>query len=103
MTCSCSIRWVCLVLGTFMLTAPLASGQSAKVDRYGFVAAQPEDLRPAEGATQIRIAGDPTKPGNPANGHHFDGAKTEEVTVQIIGMGPVQTTRVEKAAGTAQR
>jgi len=162
MTCSCcSIRWVCLVLGTFMLTAPLASGQSAKVDQYGFVAAQPEDLRPAEGSTQIRISGDPTKPGmyvvrntfpagrigtphfhdqdryitvlkgtwwvslgpesdsgdpnkmipmkagsyvfHPANGHHFDGTKSEDAMVQIIGMGPVNTTRVKPTGGTAQR
>ena len=40
---------------------------------------------------------------HPANGHHFDGAKTEDVTVQIIGMGPVTTTRVKPTAGTAQR
>ena len=161
MTRSRSIKWVCLALGTLMLTGPVASGQSARPDQYGFVAAQPEDLRPAEGATQIRIAGDPTKPGmyvvrstfpagrigtphfhnqdryvtvlkgtwwvslgpesdsgdqskmipikvggyvfHPANGHHFDGAKTDEVTVQIIGMGPVVTTRIQPTAGTAQR
>jgi quercetin dioxygenase-like cupin family protein len=161
MPCSRSIRWVCLVVGTFILTAPLASGQSAKVDQYGFVAAQPEDLRPAEGSTQIRIMGDPTKPGmyvvrntfpanrtgtphfhnqdryitvlkgtwwvslgpesdsgdpnkmipikaggyvfHPANGHHFDGTKGEEATVQIIGMGPVTSTQVKSAGGTAQR
>ena len=161
MTRSRSIKWVCLALGTWMLTGPVASGQSARPDQYGFVAAQPEDLRPAEGATQIRIAGDPTKPGmyvvrstfpagrigtphfhnqdryvtvlkgtwwvslgpesdsgdqskmipikaggyvfHPANGHHFDGAKTDEVTVQIIGMGPVVTTRIQPTAGTAQR
>ena len=40
---------------------------------------------------------------HPANGHHFDGAKTDEVTVQIIGMGQVITTRIEPTAGTAQR
>ena len=62
MTCSCSIRWVCLVLGTFILAGPLASGQSAKVDQYGFIAAQPEDLRPAEGSTQVVISGDPRYP-----------------------------------------
>jgi quercetin dioxygenase-like cupin family protein len=28
-----------------------------------FLALQPEDLRPAEGSTQIVISGDPTKPG----------------------------------------
>lgn len=31
---------------------------------------------------------------HPAGGHHYDGAKDEEVTVQIIGMGPVKTTRI---------
>ena len=63
MTRCCSIRWICLVLGTLILTGPVASGQSVKPDQHGFVAAQPEDLRPAEGTTQIRISGDPTKPG----------------------------------------
>ena len=31
---------------------------------------------------------------HPANGHHYDGAKDEEVIVQIIGMGPVTTTQI---------
>lgn len=31
---------------------------------------------------------------HPANGHHYDGAKDEEVIVQIIGMGPVKTTQI---------
>ena len=30
----------------------------------------------------------------PENGHHYDMAKDEEVTVQIIGMGPVKTTQI---------
>jgi quercetin dioxygenase-like cupin family protein len=33
---------------------------------------------------------------HPANFHHWDGAKDEEVIVQIIGMGPVQTINTEK-------
>lgn len=33
---------------------------------------------------------------HPAGLHHYDGAKDEEVIVQIIGMGPVVTTQVEK-------
>src|SRR5215470_5425059 len=41
----------------------------------------------------------PVKPGSfiyePANGHHYDMAKDEEVIVQIIGMGPVKTTQLE--------
>ena len=31
---------------------------------------------------------------HPAGGHHYDGAKDEEVIVQIIGMGPVTTTQI---------
>ena len=31
---------------------------------------------------------------HPAGGHHYDGAKNEEVIVQIIGMGPVTTTQI---------
>jgi len=152
MTRSGSTRWVCCVLGTLLLTTPLASGQSIKPDAHGFIAAQPEDLRPAEGGRQVVILGDPSKPGmyivrttfapgqgsrphfhnqdryvtvikgtwyvalgpdadvynpekmtamkpgsfvlHPANGHHYDGAKDEEVTVQIIGMGPVSSTQL---------
>jgi len=41
----------------------------------------------------------PMKPGSfmlhPAGLHHFDGAKDEEVIVQIIGMGPVKTIDVD--------
>lgn len=43
----------------------------------------------------------PMKPGSlvfhPANGHHYDMAKDEEVTVRIIGMGPVKSTQLEQA------
>jgi quercetin dioxygenase-like cupin family protein len=42
----------------------------------------------------------PIKPGglmyHPAGFHHYDGAKDEEVIVQIMGMGPVKTTQTEK-------
>jgi quercetin dioxygenase-like cupin family protein len=31
---------------------------------------------------------------HPAGSHHYDGAKTEEAIVQIIGMGPVKTTQI---------
>ncbi len=31
---------------------------------------------------------------HPAGAHHYDGAKDEEVIVQIIGMGPVKTTQI---------
>ena len=47
----------------------------------------------------------PMKPGSfifhPANGHHYDGTRTEDVTVQIIGMGPVTSTQVSPDAGRA--
>ena len=33
---------------------------------------------------------------HPAGMHHFDGARDEEVIVQIIGVGPVQTVDTEK-------
>jgi hypothetical protein len=33
---------------------------------------------------------------HPAGFHHYDGAKDEEVIVQIMGMGPVKTTDTEK-------
>jgi gentisate 1,2-dioxygenase len=34
---------------------------------------------------------------HPAGLHHYDGAKDEEVIVQIIGMGPVKTIDVDAA------
>jgi quercetin dioxygenase-like cupin family protein len=44
------------------------------------------------------------KPGSsmkhPAGTHHFDGAKEEEVIVQIIGIGPTSTTRLRPGAGS---
>ncbi|HET9627762.1 MAG TPA: cupin domain-containing protein [Kofleriaceae bacterium] len=36
---------------------------------------------------------------HPPKGHHFDGAKDEEVIVQIVGMGPSGTTLVDPKAG----
>jgi quercetin dioxygenase-like cupin family protein len=49
----------------------------------------------------------PVKPGSfifePANGHHYDQARDEEVIVQIFGPGPVKTTQIaassESSAG----
>ena len=44
------------------------------------------------------------KPGSymkhPAGTHHFDGAKEEEVIVQIIGIGPTSTTRLRPEQGS---
>ena len=38
----------------------------------------------------------------PPDGHHYDMAKDEEVTVQIMGMGPVVTTGIEATLPTAR-
>jgi hypothetical protein len=49
----------------------------------------------------------PMKPGSfvfhPAYGHHCDGAKDEEVIVQIMGMGPVTTTNLESGLGSGRQ
>jgi quercetin dioxygenase-like cupin family protein len=63
MTRSRPFRWGCLVLGTCLVAGPLTAGQSPKPDPSGFIAAQPEDMRPAAGATQVVLFGDPAKPG----------------------------------------
>ena len=45
----------------------------------------------------------PLKPGSymkhPAGVHHFDGAKDEEVILQIVGIGPTGTTRLRPELG----
>ena len=50
----------------------------------------------------------PVKQGSfifePANGHHYDQARDEEVVVQIMGPGPVKTTQLENnGAGAGGR
>ena len=40
---------------------------------------------------------------HPAKAHHFDGAKDEEVIVQIIGTGPSNTTLVDPKQGHTGR
>ena len=49
----------------------------------------------------------PLKPGSfmlhPAKAHHFDGAKDEEVVVQIIGIGPSATHLVDPKQGNTGR
>lgn len=47
----------------------------------------PDNMRPVEAGTFIY---------EPPNGHHYDMAKDEEVTVQIMGIGPVVTTSLEQ-------
>jgi hypothetical protein len=45
----------------------------------------------------------PLRPGSfmkhPAGTHHYDGAKDEEVIVQLMGMGPSTTTRMKPNEG----
>ena len=45
----------------------------------------------------------PLKPGSfmkhPAGTHHYDGAKDEEVIVQLMGMGPSTTTKLKPNEG----
>jgi hypothetical protein len=36
---------------------------------------------------------------HPAGTRHFDGAKEEEVILQLMGMGPSSTTRVQPNLG----
>jgi hypothetical protein len=40
---------------------------------------------------------------HPAKAHHFDGAKDEQVIVQIVGIGPSGTTLVHPAEGHTGR
>ena len=40
---------------------------------------------------------------HPAKGHHYDGAKDEEVIVQIIGIGPSATNLVDPKQGHTGR
>ena len=43
------------------------------------------------------------KPGSfmkhPAGTHHYDGAKNEEVILQLVGIGPTSTTRIKPNEG----
>lgn len=48
---------------------------------------QPEKMRPVKAGSFIY---------EPANGIHYDEARDGPVTVQITGMGPVKTTRLEE-------
>ena len=56
----------------------------ARADVY-----DPDYMRPVDPGTFIY---------EPPYGHHYDMAKDEEVTVQIMGMGPVTSTRIEADA-----
>ena len=60
-----SIACVAGLSGAFLLGATSAAAQTTpevKPDAHGFIAAQPEDLRPTQGRQTV-IMGDPSKPG----------------------------------------
>ncbi len=153
MTRSAVIRWIYCVFVVLVSPISLASAQTLTPDADGFIAANPEDLRPPEGSRAVRVLGVGSEPGmyvmritfaadtgtrphfhdqaryitviegtwwvalgpdaatydpdtmipmkagsflyEPADGIHYDQARDEPVTVQIMGMGPVKTTRIE--------
>lgn len=68
-------RYITVMKGTWWVS----SGPEAAV--Y-----DPDNMKPVEAGTFIY---------QPPNGHHYDMAKDEEVTVRIMGMGPVITTSLE--------
>jgi quercetin dioxygenase-like cupin family protein len=55
------VRWLICGVSACALSA-LAFGQAGP-PASKFLAMQPEEIRPAEGATQVVISGDPSKPG----------------------------------------
>jgi quercetin dioxygenase-like cupin family protein len=55
------VRWLICGLSAYLLGA-VAYGQAGP-PRSKFLALQPEDVKPADGATQFVISGDPSKPG----------------------------------------
>jgi quercetin dioxygenase-like cupin family protein len=55
------VRWLICGVSACALSA-LAFGQTAP-PASKFLALQPEEIRPADGATQVVISGDPSKPG----------------------------------------
>jgi quercetin dioxygenase-like cupin family protein len=68
-------RYITVIEGTWWVST------GAKSDVY-----DPDNMTRVEAGTFIY---------EPPNGHHYDMAKDEAVTVQIMGMGPVVTTRIE--------
>jgi quercetin dioxygenase-like cupin family protein len=67
-------RYVTVIKGTWWV----ALGPEADVF-------DPSKTKPMKAGSFVR---------HPAGAHHYDGAKDEEVIVQIIGMGPVKTTQI---------
>ena len=54
-------RWCICCLGAYAMSA-VAYGQARPPDAK-FISLQPEEIRPAEGSTQVVLQGDPSKPG----------------------------------------
>ena len=73
-------RYITVIKGTWWVS----SGPEA--DIY-----DPDHMKPVTAGTFIY---------QPPEGHHYDMAKDEEVTVQIMGMGPVVTTSIPQPADT---
>lgn len=72
-------RYITVIKGTWYV----ATGPDA--DTYN-----PDKMTPVKAGTFIY---------EPPNGHHYDMAKDEEVIVEILGMGPVNTTSLEPGRG----
>ena len=58
-----TLRWVLCGLSACWLGGIAAAGQAGSVPDSRFIARQPEEIRPADGVTQVVIMGDPAKPG----------------------------------------
>jgi len=69
-------RLITVVKGTWWVST------GAEADVYA-----PDNMRSVEAGSFIY---------EPPYGHHYDMAKDEEVTVQIMGIGPVVTTSIEQ-------
>ena len=71
-------RLITVLEGTWYVSTGAAS------DTY-----DPDHMRPVTAGTFIY---------EPPGGHHYDMAKDQRVIVQITGIGPVQTTRLDEVA-----
>ena len=69
-------RFITVIKGTWWVST------GAEADVY-----DPDNMRRVEAGSFIY---------EPPHGHHYDMAKDEEVTVQIMGIGPVNTTQIEQ-------
>lgn len=108
MTLSRFGKWAIVVAAVLVMNGPSLAGRQ---NAQGFVRVSPEEIRWVDvegglGAQTAVLEGDPAKPGktgaymkHPARGPHFDGAKDEEVILQIVGRGPVDSPRIRPQDG----